>query len=232
MKNKNFHISYGGTSRNGDIYTPYKAVVHTADEAINVINTWQTYGRKNSGSNIKVNPRTEDKIRNIFCNGLGTYPNGQPRTVDTMRTTGCGAWDIYIRYALAGTIEEHERIYRERASAADAERSRQTDHDERHRLAELSEVHRGWYNVQLDLRVMVFNTHGNDYFKDMTFTGKIIADSGIDAYNKTVKYIQDHPEELTHNGNMATLQTWSEAASDGFSYTFLGIKTDDGYKII
>lgn len=226
-----FCITYGGRANNGNTYVPYKAIARTADEAIAFINTWKTYGRKNSSDCIVVNDTTEQKIRDLFRNGFGTNLIGEPRTHATMRTTGCGAWDISFYPALADTIEEHEQIYNEQREAAKAERMRLAEIAKQKRLAELFEKKRGWYHVELELRLLVFNSSGNDYFTDLIFTGDIIADSGADAYNKAEKHVRDHPEELTHRGNMAVLHAWADMDSSDFSFTFLGVKTDDGYSV-
>lgn len=226
-----FFITYGGRANNGNTYVPYKAIAHSADEAIAVINTWKPYGRKNYADNITVNERTAEKIRSLFSDGFGTYPSGEPRTYAGFRTTGCGAWEIGFHPSLAETLEEHERIYNERREAAKAERMRQAEAAKQRRYAELNEQRKGWYYAELEVKVMVFNNRGNDYFADLTFSGNIIADSGMDAYDKAMKHVQDHPEELTHRGNMATLHAWSEADSSGFRCTFLGVKTDEGYSV-
>lgn len=227
-----FFITYGGPARNGNTYTPYKAIAKTADEAIAVINTWQTYGGKRDyASPIMVNATTEQKIRDLFRDGFGTYPSGQPRTYVGLRTTGCGAWEIGFHPALADTLEEHERIYNEQREAAKAERKRLAEAAIQGRLAELNEQRRGWYHAELTVRAMVFAQKGNDYMTDLTFSGNVIADSGADAYNKALKHVMDHPEELTHRGNMATLHAWPDMTSHDYSFTFLGVKTDEGYSI-
>jgi hypothetical protein len=226
-----FCITYGGPARNGNTYTPFKAIAKTADEAIAVINTWKTYGRKTSADNIVVNEKTAEKIRDLFRDGLGTYPSGQPRTYVGLRTTGCGAWEIGFHPALADTIEEHERIYNEQREAAKAERKRLAEAAIQGRLAELNEQRKGWYHAELTIRAMVFAQKGNDYMTDLTFSGNVIADSGADAYDKALKHVMDHPEELTHRGNMATLHAWPDMTSHDYSFTFLGVKTDEGYSI-
>jgi len=227
-----FCITYGGRANNGNTYVPYKAIAHTADEAIAVINTWKTYGRKTSPDCIVVNATTEQKIRNLFRDGFGTYPSGEPRTYVGMRTTGCGAWEIGFHPALADTIEEHERIYNEQREAAKAKRMQAAEAAKQRRLAELNEQRRGWYHVELDLKLYVFANRGNDYFADTTFTGDIIADSGMDAYNKAVKHIQSCPEEIIcYHGCMSSLHAWSDAPSGGYDFTFLGVKTDEGYSV-
>lgn len=225
-----FLVTYGGRASNGNTYVPYKAIAHTADEAIAVINTWQTYGgRRDYASPIMVNATTEKKIRTLFRDGLGSYPSGQPRTCETMRTTGCGCWDISFYLALADTLEEHERIYNEIRERNKQERMRQEEAAKQRRLAELNEQKRGWYHVELELRLSVFNNHGNDYRTDMTFSRNVIADSGIDAYDKAVKSI--HNEGFTHRGNIAMLESWAESTSNGYEFLFLGVKTDDGYSV-
>jgi len=227
-----FCITYCGPARNGNTYTPYKAIAHTADEAIAVINTWQTYGGKRDyASPIMVNATTEQKIRDLFRDGFGNYPSGQPRTYVGLRTTGCGAWEIGFHPALADTIEEHERIYNEQREAAKAERKRLAEAAIQSRLAELNEQRKGWYHAELTVRAMVFAQRGNDYMTDLTFSSNVIADSGADAYDKALKHVMDHPEELTHRGNMATLHAWPDMTSHDFDFTFLGVKTDEGYSL-
>lgn len=229
-----FCITYGGSARNGSTYVPYKAIAHTADEAIAVINTWKSYGRKNSTSsadNIVVNERTAEKIRSLFSMGIKPEHEGKAFLCSTMRTTGCGAWDISFYPALGDTLEEHVRIYNEQREAAKQERMRQAEAAKQRRLGELYQQRKGWYHVELGVKLMVFAHRGNDYFADLTFEGNIIADSGADAYNKAEKYVQEHPEELTHRGNIGALHDWADMTSHDFTFTFLGVKTDDGYSI-
>lgn len=207
-------------------HVPYKAIAHTADEAIAIINTWKTYGGERAYcTNIVVNARTEQKIRDLFRDGLGDHQ------WETMRTTGCGAWDITFYPALADTIEEHNRIYNERREAAKAERMKLAEAAKQKRLAELNEQRKGWYHVEIGIRVMVFANRGNDYHDQPTFSCSFIAESGMDAYNKVVKYIQDHPEEIMVRGCQTALETWAEPTSHHFNFTFLGVKTDEGYSV-
>lgn len=220
-----FCITYGGHASNGNMYVPYKAIAHTAEEAIAVINTWKPYGGKNRTDNIVVNERTAEKIRALFRDGLGG------KIYENMRTTGCGAWDISFYPALADTIEEHERIYNERREAAKADRMRQAEEAKKRRIAELNEQRKGWYHAELVVKVMVFNSNGNDYFTDITFSGNVIADSGMDAYHKAVKHVHDNPQELEHRGNIACLLDCPEPDSSGFDFTFLGVRTDEGFSV-
>lgn len=235
-----FCITYGGRASNGNTYVPYRAIAHTAEEAIAVINTWNTYGKPDSQAqnpewlHIKVNAITEQKIRDLFRDGFGTYPSGEPRTYAGFKTTGCGAWEIGFHPALADTIEEHERIYKEQRERAKAERMRVAEETRQRRMVELMAQRRGWYHVELGLELSVFAVHGNDYITHSTFEGNVVADGGMDAYYKAVKHVKDHPEELMHRGNMAVLQFYAQPdGGNGLSYdcAFLGVKTDDGYSV-
>lgn len=230
MANNIFCVTYGGTDRYGNRHNPYKAIAHTADEAIAVINTWKSYGSEKRES-IVVNDRNAEKIRELFRDGFGTYATGMPRQYMSLRTTGCGAWDISFYPALADTIEEHERIYKEQREAAKQERLRLAEEAKQRRMAELSEQKRGWWHVELDLTLSVFATRGNDYTTPSTFIGNVIADSGMDAYRKAVKHVEEHPHELTHRGNAAVLMYCADPWSSGYECLFLGVKTDEGYSV-
>lgn len=225
--NQAFLVSYEGTTRNNNVCNPYKAVVHTADEAIAVINTWHTYGHYDEF--IVVNDVAEKKIRELFSNGFVKTYEGDKSNAVTLRTTGCGCWDIIIRPALADTLEDHNRIYNEQREAAKQERLRKAEEARQRRLAELNEQKRGWYHVELELRLSVYNNHGNDYRTEQTFSGNVIANSGMDAYDKAVKEIKN--EGFTHRGNIAILESWAEPTSHGYEFLFLGVKTDDGYSV-
>ena len=227
-----FFITYGGYAKNGNKYVPYKAIVHSPEEAIATINTWKSYGRKNStapGDCIVVNEVTEKKIRALFANGLGTYPNGESCSYVGVRTTGCGAWEIGFTYPLADTLQEHERIYNERQKAREAARKEREHEIQREREVALSEVRRGWYHVEMDITLYVFARHGNDHFANTTFCGTVLADSGADAYDKAVSEIENNP--MLYHGNPTVVHTIPDAWSDDFSFTFLGMRTDDGYSV-
>lgn len=237
---KSFFLCYSGSDRYGNNYTPYKAVVHTAEEAISEINTWKTYGKKNSTEpceQIKVNAPTEKKIRDLFSEGFVVTNDGiKVSDYVTMRTTGCGCYDIVFTTALADTLEEHERIYNERREAARQERMRQAEAAKQRRQAELDEQRRGWYHVSVEIRLYVFVAHGNDRMPYAHYSCDLIADSGMDAYYKAVQCIKDHPEELTtrsmeRRGDFASLQSVCDPTSGGYEFTFLGVKTDEGYSV-
>lgn len=239
--NQAFLVCYSGTDRYGNNHTPYKAIAHTADEAIAVINTWRTYGKPDSQDanpsfRITVNPYTEKKIREYFAKGKNVTWEGYELDYLSVRTTGCGCWDIIIRPALADTLEEHERIYNEQREAAKAERMRQAEVAKQRRLAELNEQKRGWYHVELEIKLYVFRNKGNDYIPVCNYSCTLIADSGMDAYNKTFEYLKEHPDELqtkgmSNRGDIAVFQSACAPTSRGYEFTFLGVKTDEGYSV-
>ena len=226
-----FCITYGGHASNGHTYVPYKAIAHTAEEAIAIINTWKSYGKQKSSEHIVVNEVTAEKIRTLFRDGLCTYYDGKPRTWMPLRTTGCGAWSISFYPALAETIEEHNRIQKERDDAEAEERKKRHEYYVQKRLGELYEKRCGWYHVSLEIRLYVYASRGNDYCRDTDYNCDLVADSGMDAYNKVVKWVREHPEELVVNGNAAALQSCCEPTDKGFEFEFLGVKTDEGYSV-
>ena len=183
-----------------------------------------------------MNALTEKKIRDLFRDGFVTsYEGGKSPSV-RIRTTGCGCWDICITPALADTLEEHERIVNERREAAKQERIRLSAAVKQRRLAELNEQRRGLYHSQIELCLYVFTSRGNDRRQYVDYSCNMIADSGMDAYNKTLQYVKDHPEELTtrsmkHRGEWAILESACDPTSGGYVFTFLGVKTDEGYSL-
>lgn len=231
MKNV-FFITYGGRAKNGNSYTPYQAIAHSASQAIAIINTWKTYGRKNStdpADRIEVNEVVKKKIQALFRDGFGTYPSGEPRTYMGVRTKGCGAWEIGFCSALADTVEEHNRIGKEIYKMQEQKHKEARKEYEQRRLAELNEQRRGWYRVEIRFTIGII---ANFKFAERTLSGYFLADSGADAYRKVVKYLESCPPEVVNfHGEATVLHAYAEMTSDDFSFTFLGVKTDDGYSV-
>lgn len=178
-----------------------------------------------------MNDYTAGKIRELFEKGIKPEHQGQRVCYGDFRTTGCGCWSISFYPALADTLEEHERIYKEKREAAKQERMKAIEEARKRRLVELNEQKRGWYHVSLELRLYVFANRGNDWMEDADYSCNLIADSGMDAYDKVVKYVKDHPQELTVRGNITALQSYCGPTDGGFECNFLGVKTDEGYSI-
>lgn len=57
---------------------------------------------------------------------------------------------------------------------------------------------------------------------ETTFSGKCIASSGMEAYNKAI-------EELRKDGEASLNAVFPGPTSHNYSFLFLGVKTDDGY---
>ena len=83
----------------------------------------------------------------------------------------------------------------------------------------------------MGIRLYVFADRGSDLRPFMEYSCNVIADSGIDAYSKTSKYLKDHPEELKHHRGWATLESVCDPTSRDYNFTFLGMKTDEGYSV-
>lgn len=216
------------------VYFNRKQMCGSAEEAIEFINGLH-YRNQEKQPKLEVNAYTEKTLRQAFSQEWGSDDvivlNGYPyhRGKFELATTGCGITRILGYKPLADTVEEHDAIVTARDLAAKAEREERDKAEEAARLAELTENKRGWYHVELDLRLSVFNNRGNDYHTDKTFSGDIIADSGMDAYNKAVKEVEN--EGFSHRGNIAILESYAKATSSGYEFQFLGVKTDNGYSV-
>ena len=228
--NQAFCVTYGGYDRIGRVWTPYKAIAHSPEEAIAVINTWHLYGAtKTSGDLIEVNERTAEKIREIFANGLGTYPSGEPRTrSEELRTKNCGAWGITLYPALADTIEEHERIYKEQCKAAREERKRKAAEERDRRMTEMGRERKGWYAVMMTFHCWRWNDRrGEHQWVERQFSGNCIASSQMDAYHKACQDIEKNTDPFDGQG----FEFPDMTNQSMFDATFLGVKTDDGYSV-
>ena len=230
------------------VYFSKKQMCETADQAIEFINGLK-YRNQENQPNLVVNDHTRELLQQAFRQEWQTnehgrdyiwlggkdyagIPSKQVFGYLEIATTGCGNTRIYGYKPLADTVEEHDRIVKERDEAAAKVQQEKREAAVQKRLGELYEQRKGWYRVQLDIKLMVFNNHGNDYIADTTFEGDIIATCGADAYNKAVKHLCDGPEEvITYHGNISALQSWSDMTSYGYEFLFLGVKTDDGYSV-
>lgn len=217
-------------------YFSNKQICETAEQAIDFINGLKQHNQQNL-RNIVVNEHTSRLLHNVFrAEKWQTNESGQPYfKTDNMlhygrleiATTGCGQTRIYGYCPLGETVEEHDAAVAAQRAAYD-ERVKAMKEARRR---ELEFVRRGWYRVTLGIRLYVHNRKGNDYIADVTFSGEIIANSGMNAYDKTVEYIRNNPAELSHHGNMAILQSLSDPDSNDYTFFFLGVKTDDGYSV-
>lgn len=225
------------------VYFSKKQMCETAEQAIEFINGLK-YRNLSTQPNLVVNDHTRELLQQAFASQwqtnehgrdymcIGDGPMKQVFGCLEVKTTGCRETCIYGYKPLADTVEEHDRIVKERDEAAFKAQHEKREAAVHKRLVELYEQRKGWYRVQLDIELMVFNKHGNDYIADTTFEGDVIASSGADAYNKAVKHLCDSPEEVVnYRGNSSSLQSWVNMTSYGYEFQFLGVKTDEGYSV-
>lgn len=87
---------------------------------------------------------------------------------------------------------------------------------------EIKAQRRGWYSVSIDVEYQEWTGHINE----TTFTGEVIADSMLDAYNKA---------KNDDTGIRAVLPEGTEftriARIDKTDIDFLGMMNDEGYSI-
>ena len=151
---------------------------------------------------LQLNPSSREKVENWLA---------QPDKPLYFKTTGCGSWEILLTTTDCNTFDEYKQ---QRDEAA---KQKAHDHEQK-RLAELYEPRKGWYRVNLELSGDGITTHPHSC-KD--FTGEVIADNGATAYNKAVSECQ----------RMAPGYFPADMLSGGYSFEFLGVKTDDGYSV-
>jgi hypothetical protein len=194
-------------------YFDKKALCNSPEEAIAFINglIFKNWAKDRP---LSVNKNCERKIRALF-DGLDTGD------LYGLATTGCGVTRINFYPALADSLEEHTRIVERKKEAERAERIKQNAERLNRRKLELNSIRKGWYTVSLNFDRAKFGERGI-YYVDSNFSGKIIADSGIDAYNKTVDHLENSVDVLPDS-------LFPYAISDRFWFEFLGMKTDDGY---
>lgn len=86
-------------------------------------------------------------------------------------------------------------------------------------LKEMYEPLKGWYVVTID--ILVSKIHGNDGVKSYSF--KVLADNRMDAYEKTVKLVNDHGLE---DKNVSFVYEIKDSAKSAL-IEFVGIWTDE-----
>lgn len=143
---------------------------------------------------------------------------------NTIKTTGCGKASISIHEAPADTLEECEAIYlgekeeRERREAVCREAYLQAQ------LADLYRPRKGWYSVEMTYRQAYSHPTLGIERRWKTFTGELIAGSGKEAYDKTIKYLSDRMDNLPDS-------LYPAETDNKFGFVFLGMRTDDGYSV-
>ncbi len=218
------------------VYFSKKQMCETVEQAVEFINGLK-YRNLENQPNLVVNDRTMRFLKEAFAQEWKMNEVGRPYIIacDRMHTcsfeiatTGCRLTRIYGYYPLADTVEEHDAIVAERERAqreADAKRYKE---EREERLAELNHVRRGWYHVELDIKIVV---PGRMNFADTTFTGNVIADSGADAYIKAKAHFSSRHNLVRYHGQYCEIFDCSAMESGGYNFIFLGMKTDEGYSV-
>lgn len=217
------------------VYFNEKRICRTAEEAIEFINSLHLHNNPNCNK-LVVNDNVKRILQSLYENEWDTSGPGFPYILVEqrtpymfgcnkyfdgfqIRTTGCSNTSIYGCFPLGETVEEHDaEVERIRTEKAEHARNRYEEELTR-RYAELSEKREGWYSVSL--------TYTRLRMRDMrtietTFSGKCIASSGMEAYQKVIK-------ELKNDGEASFGAYFPEPTSGNYSFLFLGVRTDDGY---
>lgn len=212
------------------VYFNQKAVCNSAEEAIQFINQLQFRG---NGHKLVCNENCSRRLEALFDGEFKYYPSGNVHFIiyngkaiegfSELATTGCSTTRIKIYKALADTIEEHDRIYLLRLEEEKAKRLEENEQRIQRRLSELHEQKKGWYSVSLNFDRAKFGRSGI-YYTDSDFSGCIVADSGLDAFNKTVKHLINSVDVLPDS-------QFPEMISSRYFFEFLGVKTDEGYSV-
>ena len=212
------------------VYFSKRAICSNAQEAIDFINTLHYRDREDFWP-ISVNDHTRRLIDEIFSQEWDTsaaYPyvwitkKYKPYSTDTyqdkfysngcIRTTNCGNTDIRAIMPLADTIEEHDAVIAEQQRLEEERIKKAVEERKNKRIAELNEVRPGLYSVSLTYTRL--NIHSMRPIES-TFRGKCYANSGIDAYRKTIEDIEKH-------GEWSIGADYPESTSSNFDFYFIG----------
>lgn len=210
------------------VYFKDKRFCRNAEEAIEFVNGLQ-YG----GSNLICNDNCTTRIRALFDGDIKYHPTGHIKCINfqnniipgfsDLATTGCSTTRIKFFPALAENLDEHEIIYQKRLEEDRIQRKEDNDKRIKFRLNELREQRKGWYAVNLNFDRRKF-IKDNFVYVDCDFSGKIIAESGENAYNKTIEHLKNSMDVLSDS-------LFPDVLSHRFWFEFLGANTDEGYSV-
>lgn len=199
------------------VYFGQKALCSTPEQAFEFINSLFYHG--NSKSKLSCNQACMKWIWKLFCG------RELPAGCGQLATTGCSTTRIMVYPALADTLEEHERIYTERAAVAKAKRIRENEIRLQQINNELDEQKHGWYGV--DLQYIQMRLNSNMESTTCNFEGRVLANSGRDAYTILINYIDDLPQPVAFEPNTPVTNVFPPPFSDRFDFTFLSEKRPD-----
>jgi hypothetical protein len=193
------------------VYFAKKAIVSNTVEGISFIN--------NCG--FKANNQNIQTMDMMFTPGNEDHP-----WCKELAPSGIGNYRIKVYNALADTLEQHELILKESQERSRIESEAKAKIEEQKELEakaaktnDLLAKKRGWYHVSIWLEYYKPSIKDLPTLTDATFTGNVIAESGMDAYHKAV-------EEITR---LYDVVNYADATSELFYTYFLGVKTDQGF---
>ena len=150
----------------------------------------------NSLDGITANQFTIDTLENYF-----TVENSHIKSIwktgraFELATTGCGMSRIMCYKPLANTLEAHNEIVsKNKEEQAKAEAQRREEINAEH-FKEMHELNKGWYVVTITGNA--FKIRGND--GSVTKSVKVLADSKMDAYNKSIRNLEENPPKNVMN---------------------------------
>lgn len=189
-------------------YFSQTAMVGTTEEAVAFINTLHY------GSNVL---SCNSSCRNFFADYFSGHPllNGHTQ----LATTGCSTTRIMIYEAMAGTLDEHNRIVLEKKELLVRESAEKANAHHQQWLSEMYAPLKGWYVVTID--VLVSKLKGNDGNK--TYSFKVLADNQMDAYNKACQVVM---ERGIKDRNVSFVYHVTDSASAAL-IEFVGVWSDE-----
>lgn len=216
-------------------YFGKESLVKTANEAVEFINslTLRNQGRMK----ISCSEHTRELLEDLFQgewkeNKFGAYyirvKKQDAITFSCkdyfsgfqLRTTGCSNTSIFCHRPLGDTLEAHKAEGKRIADERMAEKVARAERERNARMDALYQQREGWYSVSLVYERMRMD---NMRTVETTFTGKCIAKSGIDAYDKAL-------DSIRKDGEASFGATFPSPESEScYSFLFLGTKTDGGY---
>lgn len=216
-------------------YYNKKKICKSAEEAIDFINSLHFRNNENC-QKLVVNERVKELLTDLFNGKWEKEGEGFPFILvekktpisydrrkyyngHQIRTTNCSSTAINMIMPLAETVEEHDAEFERIAEEKRLAFIRREEKLRAKREQELLEVKEGWYSVSLTYERMRMS---DMRMIETTFTGKCIAKSGYDAYNKAIA-------DLEKDGEASFNAIYPEAVSADYDFIYLGVKTDDGY---
>ena len=192
------------------VYFGKKEIINTAKEAVEFINTLKFHGNSYS---LECNYHTESLLNDLFSNK--NHPYHEYDRIE-IATTGCSTTRIYMYRALASTLEDHDCIVADRKQKAEKERIQEAEDARQEWLSEMYKSAKGWYIVTITGLAM--KSKGND--GSVTKSVRVLADNQMNAYDKSVEFLQNNP-----SGNIINWMTFEHPKNSLIEH--IGVWTDE-----